>query len=76
MNLEARSSVSGNNVIVDPETDVNYSFGRELEPGDFIEVSGIYSVDTNFYYVKILGSEPGTVLGVSPRRRRKQTGTF
>jgi hypothetical protein len=72
--IVTRTSSIGSSVIVEPETEVKYNFGRELEPGDYIEVYGTYSVNTNFYYVKLQDSGSNTVFGISPRRNRRQTG--
>ncbi|KAL5263622.1 hypothetical protein ACHWQZ_G008852 [Mnemiopsis leidyi] len=59
--------------IDNPTSSVKYSIGKELGPGDVIEIHGTYSSGTGWFSANIMDENENVMLHVNPRPNKKQT---
>ena len=71
--LAERQEAESGSTIENPARGKKYSFGRELGPGDVIEIHGTYSSKTSWFSTNIMDTSGNILLHVNPRPNQRQT---
>ena len=72
--LVEREEEETRKTLENPAVKVKYKLGKELSPGDYIEIHGTYSSRTDWFSVNIMDSSGNILIHVNPRPSTKQTG--
>ena len=69
-----RRKVKMGGSVENPKSNVKYSLGKKLAPGDVIEIQGTYSAGTGWYSANILDGRGNILIHINLRPNWSQTG--
>ena len=72
--LAEREEEETSKTIENPAVKVKYRLGKELRPGDYIEIHGTYSSKTDWFSANIMDDSGNILIHVNPRPSNNQTG--